>query len=333
MRTNLLEFLFGEAVMRETQGHDLGEQIVKLFEDADEVEGVEMVANKKPLADALKALGIDEPVETGAQWCEIHCDDDAKYHEYTRKLVDPDAMTKLAEMGWVMVKCGDSAMSNEKPDYKIGFIEIECHYTGAQTKPGKTDDLEKIRKDAQKDATTEFERKTSKDPAKGNPVELDDPGDGLGGKTTGVGKPSDGKDPEGTPKGSTKTTEGLKDWLAQKKDLATEIVRPGQSKSYRKFRAKEMIGADPERKGLRWNKPYGPAKDTAEKVKESKSTKALADALLASPVSETTMASAVPAFPSGGNPMSVNSPRSRALPRRRRQPPLVKPHGVSPTNS
>jgi len=262
MRTNLLEFLFGEAVVRETKDHDLGEQIVRLFEEADEVEGIEMVANKKPLADALKALGIDEPVEVGAQWCEIHCDDDAKYHDYTSKLVDADAMTKLAEMGWVMVKCGDSGMANEKPDYKIGFIEIQ---TAETTDGDKPKDAEKIRKDAQKDDATEFKRDGKKDQ---NPVELDDPGDELGGKQTGVGKATDGKDPEGTPKG------------------------------------------------------------TAKKVKESKSPKALVDDLL-----EMTGTGAVPAFPSGGNPMSINSPRSRALPRRRRQPPPQRSHGVSPANS
>ena len=270
MRTNLLEFLFGTAVVRETKDHDLGEQIVKLFEEADEIEGVEMVANKKPLADALKAIGIDEPVEVGAQWCEIHCDDDAEYHDYCQKLADADNMARLAELGWVMVKCGDSGMANEKPDYKIGFIEIECHYDGAQDKPGKAEDAEKIRKDAQKDAATEFERKASKDPGKGNTVELEDPD--MGGKQTGVGKTSDGKDPEGTPKG------------------------------------------------------------TAKKVKESKSPKSLVDDLLESPVNEMTSTGAVPAFPSGGNPMSVNSPRNRALPRRRVKPP-IKPHGVSPANS
>lgn len=265
MRTNLLEFLFGETVVRETQGHDLGEQIVRLFEEADEAECEEMVANKKPLADALKALGIDEPVVAGAQCCEIHCSDDATYHCFCKKLADGDAMTKLAEMGWVVVKCGDSGMANEKPDYKIGFIEIQCNYTGAQDKPGKADDIEKIRKDAQKDDATEFKRKTSKDPVKGNPVELDDPD--MGEKQTGIGKATDGKDPEGKPKG------------------------------------------------------------TAAKVKESKSPKALVDDLL-----EMTGTGAVPAFPSGGNPMSILSPRSRALSRRRVKPP-VKPNGVSPANS
>lgn len=258
MRTNLLEFLFGEAVARETEGHDLGEQIVKLFEEADEVEGIEMVANKKPLADALKSLGIDEPVEAGAQWCEIHCDDDAEYHEYCRILADADNMHKLAQMGWVMVKCGDTAMSNEKPDYKIGFMEIQTPEPEDKEKP---EDAEKLRKQAQKDASTEFKRDD-----KLNPVELDDPD--MGGKREGVGKPSDGADPEGKPKG------------------------------------------------------------TAKKVKESKSPKALVDELL-----EATMSPAVPAFPSGGAPMSVNTPRSRALPRRKSKQPPPKPHGYSPTNS
>jgi len=258
MRTNLLEFLFGETVVRETKGHDLGEQIVRLFEEADEAECEEMVANKKPLADALKALGIDEPVVAGTQCCEIHCSDDATYHCFCRKLADADAITKLAEMGWVVAKGGDSAMANEKPDYKISFIEIQTTETTDGDKPK---DMEKIRKDAQKDAATEFKR-SKKDE---NPIELEDPD--MGEKQTGIGKATDGKDPEGKPKG------------------------------------------------------------TAAKVKESKSPKALVDDLL-----EMTGTGSVPAFPSGGNPMSINSPRSRALPRRRVKPP-VKPNGVSPANS
>jgi hypothetical protein len=269
MRTNLLEFLFGAAVVRETQGRDLGEQIVSLFEKADEVEGVEMVANKKPLGDALKALGIDEPVKAGVQCCEIHCDDDAEYHEYVRILANPDAITKLAEMGWVSVKSGDIAMANEKPDYKISFIEIQ---TAETTDGDKPKDLEKIRKDAQKDAAAEFERGGKK---KENPVELDDPD--MGGKQEGVGEPSDGKDPEGKPKGSTKK------------------VKESRARNYVEGR-------------------YTP--------------KAVVDELL-----EMTGTSAVPAFPSGGNPMSINSPRSRALPRRKSKPAPPKPHGVSPANS
>jgi predicted RNA-binding Zn-ribbon protein involved in translation (DUF1610 family) len=299
-------------VVRETQNRDLGEQIVELFEKADEVEGVEMVANKKPLADALKALGVSATVETGAQCCEIHCDDDAEYHEYCRKLVDADAMAKLAEMGWVMVRCGDQAMSNEKPDYKIGFIEIECHYTGAQEKPGKGEDAEKIRKDAQKDAATEFERKTSKDAAKGNTVELDDPD--MGGKREGIGKPSDGKDPEGKPKGTAKKVKESKSPKALVDDLLEAPVE-------------EAVKC-----------PECGSESVTHREKGTATTGAkftCNDCRYAwkAPIEEATMSSGVPAFPSGGNPMSINSPRSRALPRRKSKLPPPKPHGVSPANS
>lgn len=206
MRTNLLEFLFGKTAVREDA--ELGEQIVKLFEDAAEVEGVELVANKKPLADALKAMGIDEPVELGAQWAEIHCDDDTEYHEYIRTLTDPDNMHKLAEMGWVMTQCGDIAMSNETPDYKIGFIEIATAEGGDADKPDEK--VKTIIKQGQEFATTPVEQDDDL-----NPVEREQgkPDAKLGGKTTGVGKPKDGADPEGKPKGSTKKAESMVDKL------------------------------------------------------------------------------------------------------------------------
>jgi hypothetical protein len=38
--------------------------------------------------------------------------------------------------------------------------------------------------------------------------------------------------------------EGVKDWVAGKLDSAKEVVRPNQSASYRKFRAKELLGLD-----------------------------------------------------------------------------------------
>ena len=64
--------------------------------------------------------------------------------------------------------------------------------------------------------------------------------------------------------------EGVRDWLANKADLAREIVRPNQSTSYRKFRAKELIGADPDREGVHFDKPYGrAAASTKKKTNES----------------------------------------------------------------
>ncbi len=194
MQTNLLEFLYGVGPKADLSTAELGEQIVKLFEEADQAENDVMVANKKPLASALKSLGITAEVVTGAQCAEIHTEDDAQYHKYCRVLMDPDVMHKLAEMGWVVVKCGDSAMANEKPDYRIGFIEIQDADTSDDEKP---EDAEKIRKQAQKDANTPFKRDD-----KLNPVELKNPE--MGDKQAGVGKAQDGADPEGKPKGSTK---------------------------------------------------------------------------------------------------------------------------------
>jgi hypothetical protein len=263
MQTNLLEFLFGENVVRE---RDLGEELVRLFEEAEKIEkieGVELVTNKKPLADALKALGIDATVENKAQWCEIHCDNDAEYHDYTRRLVDAEAMHKLAEMGWVMVKCGDTGMANEKPNYVLGFIEIDTPEGGDSD---KVPDAEKIRKDAWKAGdATEFKRDD-----KLNPVELSNPK--MGEKQTGISNTKEGDAPEGKPKGSTKKTESVNDLLPNP-DALNEVTTTG----------------------------------------------------------------AVPAFPSGGAPMSLMSQERRRrggrFLGRRRQPPPPKPYGVSPANS
>ena len=209
MRTNLLEFLFGRAATATAKEEaKLGEDIVKLFEEADEVEGIELVANKKPLGDALKTMGIDEPVEACAQWAEIHCDDDPEYKEYIRILTDPDNMHKLAQMGWVMARCGDSAMSQEVPDYKIGFIEIATAEGGEADKPDEK--VKAIIKQGQEFATAPVAKDDEM-----NPVdrETGKPDTKLTGKTTGVGKAKDGEDPEGKPKGSTKKAESMVDKL------------------------------------------------------------------------------------------------------------------------
>jgi hypothetical protein len=194
MRKNLLEFLFGPEALPKSE--DLGEQIVRLFEEADAVETEEVVANKKPLATALKSIGISAEVEACPGWCLIKCDDEACYREYMEKLRTADAMTKLAEQGWVMAQCGDTGMSNEAPDFKIGFIEIKTAETGEDDKPDET--IKELNKQGREDASTEQDRDD-----KLNPVE--NPDSEMGGKKEGVGKAADGKDPEGKPKGSTKS--------------------------------------------------------------------------------------------------------------------------------
>lgn len=147
MRKNLLEFLFE---MPESQLNEeaLGENVLRLFEEAAKEEATdEIKCDKKPLTAALKAIGISAEVTASNQWCEICFDNDADYREATTKLTDPDALYKLAEAGWVPVKCGDQAMSNEDPCFRIGFIEIQVPEVSDGAKP---EDAEKIRKEAQK---------------------------------------------------------------------------------------------------------------------------------------------------------------------------------------
>lgn len=204
MRKNLLEFLFGPAAVRESS-HTLGEDVVKLFEEAADEETEQMVANKKPLAAALKDIGISNEVVEGPQWCEIHCDDEAEYRKHVALLRDPDNMHKLAERGWVFALCGDQAMSNEPPSFKIGFIELKM-----LDLPGNKQDaesLETVIKNAQKFATTPLDREDDDL----NPVETDKKSSDDNQK--GVGKPKDGADPKGK----------IKDSLTAK-DLARRLL-------------------------------------------------------------------------------------------------------------
>lgn len=207
MRNNLLEFLFGPAAVRESS-QTLGEDVVKLFEEAADEETEQMVANKKPLAAALKDIGISNEVVEGPQWCEIHCDDEAQYREHVKLLHDPDNMHKLAERGWVFALCGDQAMSNEPPGFKIGFIELKMLDMPANKQDAES--LETVIKNAQKFATTPLDREDDDL----NPVETDKkPSDQ---KQKGVGKPKDGADPKGK----------IKDSLTAK-DLARRLLDDG----------------------------------------------------------------------------------------------------------
>ena len=195
MRKNLLEFLFGPSAVRESS-QTLGEDVVRLFEEAADEETEQMVANKKPLTAALKDIGISKEVLEGPQACEIYYEDAIEYRDDLAKLTEPDPMHKLAELGWVVAKCGDQAMSNEPADFKIGFIELAMLPSLPDKKEAES--LEKIIKDAQKFATTPLDRDDDL-----NPVETDDKTSDDNQK--GVGKAKDGAAPEGKPKGSSKS--------------------------------------------------------------------------------------------------------------------------------
>jgi len=185
-----MQFLFGANAVSESS-RTLGADVVKLFEEAAEEETDQLAANKKPLATALKAVGISAKVN---DCCEIVLDDGGEYKEYMAKLTDPDNMHKLAELGWVVAAGGDAGMSNEAPDYKIGFVELTTVETGDSD---KAPELEKVLKDAQKFSATAVDRDDDSE----SPIENDVKGSDD--KQKGVGKPADGKKPEGKPKGST----------------------------------------------------------------------------------------------------------------------------------
>jgi len=198
-----MEFLFGLTAPSSAQ--TIGEDVVKLFEEAASEETDQMVANKKPLAAALKEIGIDAEVQSGNQCCEIHCADGDDYRDYAQRLFNASNMHKLAELGWVAALEGDKAMSNEPPSYKIGFIELKMIDTPDNTK--SVPDLDKVMKDAQKFATTPLDREDDKL----NPVQTDKKSSTDNQK--GVGKTKDGEKPEGK----------IKDSLTAKK-LATRLL-------------------------------------------------------------------------------------------------------------
>lgn len=198
MRKNLYDFLFGSKAdaIGEQQ---LGEQVISLFEDAEAEAAETPVVDKKPLTTALKEIGvksvdIDDRLTPGVQWCDYISDDEQVYKRVAEKVFSVEGMTGLAERGWVPMRCGETSMSGETPQFKIGFIEITTVDTSDSE---KAEQPETIRKQAQEKATDEFEREE-----KDNPVEIE--GDKMGGKREGVGEPADGKAPTGKPKGSTK---------------------------------------------------------------------------------------------------------------------------------
>jgi hypothetical protein len=122
-------------------------------------------------------------------------EDGDEYREACNKLAEPDNFHKLAELGWVVAKCGDEAMSNEPANFKLRFLEITTVATGDSD---KAPSAEKIRKDSQKDDTTEQDRDDDLNPVETKDYTSDD-------RQKGVGDAKDGSDPEGKPKGSTKS--------------------------------------------------------------------------------------------------------------------------------
>lgn len=211
-RNDLLSFLFlesAEAESAESDQQDLRvlENLERIFEDAAEAEQSELKAKKTPLVKALSEFGIsDADLQLDTEGFVLVTDNHDKYVDALTVLGTPDAMHKLAEMGWVVTKPGDAAMTNEPAEYRIRFLEITTVEQYDREPKGGTYDTanrEAVIKKAQEFATTPMDRDDDL-----NPVEN---GDGkMSKKNVGVGKAKDGEEPEKAIHDAMKEVEGTR---------------------------------------------------------------------------------------------------------------------------
>lgn len=203
-KNNLLSFLFLESTEVDAAEGDLADKLERLFEAAAEAEATDLESRKTPLAKALKEFGIeDSDLQLDTEGFVLVTDNRERYADIMRVLGDADAVHKLAEMGWVVTKPGDPAMTNERPEYTVRFLEITTvDQNDREPKGGgyDTKNREEVIKKAQEFATTPMDREDEM-----NPVENET--GKMSRKNVGVGKAKDGEEPEGKPKGSTKKTE------------------------------------------------------------------------------------------------------------------------------
>lgn len=192
MSKNFLESLYG--IQLDDLPEDVFEsKLAALFEAAAHEEDYQMLSNKVPLQKILGEIGISGEIEEKVGCCCVTLPDEDAFHQANKMLADADVIYKLAKGGWVAAKQGDVAMTNEPAEYKISFLDI------AEIKGGDSDkvpDLNKVAGDAQKaDDAHEQEHSDTLSPVEHGT-------DKTGGKTTGVGKASDGNGPEGKIKDS-----------------------------------------------------------------------------------------------------------------------------------
>lgn len=195
---DLLSFLFFESAEADADESRIAENLQQLFEAAAEEETGELQSKKTPLAKALREFGIDDTDlcldPEGFTFC---TDNREKYEDVLTILGTADAMHKLAEMGWVVTKPGDPAMTSEAPHYRVRFLEITTvDQNDREPKAGTYDtaNREEVIKKAQKFASTPMDRDDDLNPVDqdtGKPDTLD-----KGTKTKGVGDPKDGEKPE-----------------------------------------------------------------------------------------------------------------------------------------
>lgn len=200
-KRDLLSFLFLESTEAESSESDsrelnIAENLERLFEEAAEIEKGELESKKTPLAKALSTMGISDAesdLELDTEGFVLSTDNHERYTDAMTVLGSADAMHKLAEMGWVVTRPGDNAMTNEPPNYRIRFLEITTVDANDREPKGGTYDTanrEEVIKKAEKFAATPMDR----DDDELNPVEN---GDGkVSKRDAGVGDPKDGAEPE-----------------------------------------------------------------------------------------------------------------------------------------
>lgn len=200
MKKNLLEFLYGVS-QQESQIDDvLDQDFAALLEKADAEEAEVMKAEKAPLSAALKSIGVTgEALHEDPEGFALITDDRATYLEACAKLASAEAMHALAVKGWVASHCGDQAMSNEAPEYKIRFLEITTTEGDGDSNKEKGEAESTIIKQGREFATEEPEHDDDL-----NPVDHDAP-DGNKLKKVKIGKPTDGAKPKGEIKDSAES--------------------------------------------------------------------------------------------------------------------------------
>jgi len=200
---NLLAYLYGSS-QRESEAEEVKAAVERIMEAAEATEPLKV--KRSPLVAALKAIGlsdVEKEIEYDPEGFSLVCPEESEYRRYVRVLMEPDAMEKLAKLGWVVTRCGDVAMNSEPAEFRIRFLEILGSDNGEDhdTWPAPNNALmTKIIKQGREFATTPMDRDSENEI---NPIKNPDTAPNK--KHAGMANAADGKDPEGKPKGSTKS--------------------------------------------------------------------------------------------------------------------------------
>jgi len=205
---DLLAYLFRDSQL-ESEAEATREAIEQIMEEAETQEPLK--TKRTPLLQALKTIGlgdVDSEMQYDPEGFSLHTDDEMTYKDWVRLLMEPDAMEKLAEMGWVVTRCGDKAQINEPPEFRVRFLEIHFVNNDEQEPdrgswPAPNPEL--VKKSVEKGRefmSTPLDR----DHDELNPVEHPE---APNKKHAGMKDAKDGKDPEGKPKTGKSKSEAL----------------------------------------------------------------------------------------------------------------------------